>query len=415
MSQTKGDGGGLTLELRPERSATNISIPSLLQSWSYDPLALDAYFEICVRNWKEYGGKKPRDFVAKLHGVLLQAIRGDYVILVDEETKDGKPKKLTPAKEEWRRLKGTDKSTAKRRFITLLRSLDDKLLDITEKPKHFTLKNDEGVVVCPWSNTVRGCPLQLLDKQGQPLDDLIDRCMDNMLDPVFFRRWITENERHHCCLGVHQPIIHVIARPYLYWFNMKICGGFKPYDFKAYHRLLRRILDRQSRRFQDLMNNSKDHSHLDAVRHLDGLLDMMKQYRDYTKEHYVYEVPCDRHIYHCNQRRILDRGWNHTHPMNLSLTDGNFSQEAYERVAAVREQCRAAGLSLVTGVQKSLDSRYMILFERLERYHKQQEIARLARERLEKANYRENVSKSVLLHTLPLFPIVLYPLPIYLF
>jgi len=101
--------------------------------------------------------------------------------------------------------------------------------------------------------------------------------------------------------------------------------------------------------------------------------------------------------------------------MNLSLTDGNFSQEAYERVAAVREQCRAAGLSLVTGVQKSLDSRYMILFERLERYHKQQEIARLARERLEKANYRENVSKSVLLHTLPLFPIVLYPLPIYLF
>ena len=383
---------GHTLELRPERSATNISINTLLHTWSYDPLALDAFFEICVRNWKEYGGKRPPAFIAKLHGVLLQATQGDYVIRLDDGGEGG-PTKLSPAKEEWRRLRGTDASTAKRRFITMLRGLDDKLLDIRAKPVNFTLSNDDGDVVCPWANTVRGCPLALLDKEGCQLEASIDRILDRLLDPVVFRRWIAINEKHHCTLGAHSPLLHVNARPYLYWFNQKVCGGFKPYDYSAYQRVLRRILDRQAKRFQDLMTNSQDHSHPEAVRQLDGLLDMMKIYREYTKEDYTYEVLCERDIYHCNQRRILDNGWNHTHPMNLSLTDGHFSSGSYEKVAEVREQCRAVGLSVVTGVQKNLDSRYMILTERLEKYHKQRELARIARERLDKAEYRVNVAK----------------------
>lgn len=113
------------------------------------------------------------------------------------------------------------------------------------------------------------------------------------------------------------------------------------------------------------MTRSREYLYAEVEAELDILLAMKKVYETYAKEDYVYEVPCTRTSFHCEQRRLTDAGLNHTHPITLSLANATFSTTAYDKVIEVREECRRLGLSAQTGVLKDSEKRYRVLRERL--------------------------------------------------
>lgn len=370
--------------------ATSLSLEKLNQGWQHNPTTLEAFFEVCVRNWKEWGGKRPAAVVAQINGTYLQATQGDYV---DESHKsvEHAQRDEMPSYQEWKRIKGMPRETAKRRLITLLRSIDARLLNVRAQPVGYLLQTREGRPICPWANSVRGCPMPLLDTDGTPLPQVIDRDIETLKTEAGFRRWIAAHEEHACYLGIHVPLLSLAVRPYLTWFNQKIVGGFKPYDFTGYRQLVKSAVDKQAAHYQHLMDTSRQHKYTDVERELEALVAMMRVYQAYTDEAYVYEVTCTRNDSHCNQRRATDRGLNHKHPLLLSMAGGTFSSEAYERVAQVRDECRAVGLSVQTGVTRDLEQRHRILSERLANFKKQKAAAAAARERLERMVHRNLV------------------------
>jgi ankyrin repeat protein/acyl-CoA-binding protein len=379
-----------TLELIKTPRATGISLDQLTKGWTYDPYTLDAFFEICIRNWKEWSGRKPAKVVPQVNGTFLQATQGDYVDQSDKSP-EAAMRDQTPSYQEWKRLIGIDQETAKRRFITLLRSIDKRLLNVKSKPVGYVLTTREGEPICPWANTARGCPLPLLDLDGTSLVDVVSRDMELLKKESYFRRWIFSHEKHSCRLGVHMPLIPLVVRPYLPWFKQKICGGFKPYNFVAYRDMVRDIVDKQAAHFQDMMDHSKKYKYIDVERELDALIVMIKVYKDYTKLDYTYETLCQRTDHHCNQRRVTDRGINHKHPIILSLANGNFSTEAYDKIVEVREEARRVGLSAVTGVMRDPENRFRILRDRLLNFQRQRAAAEAARQRLEDSKRKHEV------------------------
>jgi hypothetical protein len=252
-----------------EAPAATISIEKLGKSWLNDPLILEAFFELCVRNWKEWSGRKPTEVVPKVNGTYLQATHGDCTTPAA-----AKGVEESASMVEWRRLKGTDMATAKRRFITLLRSIDQGLLRIKARPVGYVLCTRDGQPICPWSNTGRGCPMDLLDKDGTPLRGVIERDMQSLKDPATFRRWVVEHEQHQCELGAHMPLIRLEVRAYLPWFEQKICGGFVPYTFKDFRRMVRGIVNRQAAHFQALMDDSKKYTYREVEVELDALVSL---------------------------------------------------------------------------------------------------------------------------------------------
>lgn len=119
------------------------------------------------------------------------------------------------------------------------------------------------------------------------------------------------------------------------------------------------------RKTQELMTRSHQYLYAEVEAELDILLGMKKVYEIYAKEEYVYEVPCTRTIFHCEQRRKMDGGVNHKHPIIFTLANATFSSAAYDKVIEVREECRAAGLNPKTGVMRDPERRYRVLKERL--------------------------------------------------
>ena len=115
---------------------------------------------------------------------------------------------------------------------------------------------------------------------------------------------------------------------------------------------------------------SRQYLYAEVEAELDILLGMKKVYETYAKEEYVYEVPCTRTIFHCEERRKMDGGLNHTHPIILTLANGTFSSAAYDKVIELREECRALGVNVKTGVMRDPEIRYRVLKERLISYQK---------------------------------------------
>lgn len=113
--------------------ASNTRIEQIAQGWHHDPVMLDAYYEVVLRNWKEFQGTKPRNLQAKITATLLQINRGDLVEEPDLSVEVA-IRYQTPGYQLWKQLAGTTKDTAKRRFITLMRSIDERLLEINLKP-----------------------------------------------------------------------------------------------------------------------------------------------------------------------------------------------------------------------------------------------------------------------------------------
>lgn len=114
----------------------------------------------------------------------------------------------------------------------------------------YALSTKEGLSVCPWANTARGCPLPLLSKEGTPIIEVIQKRFSSLRRPENFRRWIGQNEDHGCALGIHLPLTTSAVSGFLRWFRQKICGGFQPYDCTGFRKLVRTVVDRQATHFQ---------------------------------------------------------------------------------------------------------------------------------------------------------------------
>jgi diazepam-binding inhibitor (GABA receptor modulator, acyl-CoA-binding protein) len=96
-------------------------------AWHNDDEALEVYFLACHENYKNYLGEKTESQRLKLYAVYKQATVGDCH--EDMPYDSAKRKKW----EMWTLFKGMEKKPAMRRYITLLRQLDPRLVVIEVK------------------------------------------------------------------------------------------------------------------------------------------------------------------------------------------------------------------------------------------------------------------------------------------
>lgn len=143
----------------------------------------------------------------------------------------------------WRGYKGTPKLMAKRRFIALLKGVDNRLLQIKayqSKPWGFptTPKADQ---ICPYSNSKKGCPRPLMDKWGHNLEHELNHndCLSNY---VKLKEWLNEvAPQQRCSLGLHTPIAAHMGSRFASFFARPECGGFQPYTPTGLHKMVKKV------------------------------------------------------------------------------------------------------------------------------------------------------------------------------
>ncbi|CAM9707722.1 unnamed protein product, partial [Phaeothamnion confervicola] len=222
-----------------------------------DPAKVEELFLLALRRWRAYSGPRPaEERIVAIAAVLRQAKKGDY----DASRQAGQEMSDFEAMviEKWRGLRGYDTAAMQRRFLALVGTVDARLLrreDFVEVPWHFPTV-DEGTGrgperICPYANSVRGCPHRLMDRHGHHLDRELEeneelRCFARL------REWLdAAAKQQRCKLGLHRPITADQARPFQTFFDRPACGGFRTYVAARMHFLVEKVLTRNLLRFHD--------------------------------------------------------------------------------------------------------------------------------------------------------------------
>ena len=193
-------------------------------SWENDEAGLQVYFLACTENFKNYSGAVPDKLKLKIYGVYKQATAGD-----NHEVKPADDKQRAKW-EEWLKFKGTTPTVAKRRYITLLRSIDPALIhvEVKEDPPPGFVETAAGEPICARCNTHAGCDLELLDDAGLPITETLNND-ESLLSYDAMIAYVREVNLHlKCSFGRHVPVTPKEAKPFLLWFNHVGNGGFVP-------------------------------------------------------------------------------------------------------------------------------------------------------------------------------------------
>lgn len=132
---------------------------------------------------------------------------------------------------------------AKRRFLSLLREVDPRLLQI--KAYHFVPwgfpTSAKGECICLYSNAKKGCPRPLIDKYGNRLEHELENNA-GLSDLARLREWLDEAaSQQRCSLGLHVPISKDMGAKFAKFFARPECGGFQPYTPKEFHEIVKKV------------------------------------------------------------------------------------------------------------------------------------------------------------------------------
>ena len=177
----------------------------LRSGWRHDDSILDQYFESCVENWKRYTGPRKPKTVTKLQAVYKQALYGDCNVPAPADCDTPEGVKWAA----WNRLKGTSRSMAKRRFITLLSEIDPMLIDVMpdEKPPEGFPKDRFGHQICAKCNSKVGCARPIMDQHHSDLRQQLFS-VDELHEVKNLREGIKnalQNQRCSCCHSYRKP------------------------------------------------------------------------------------------------------------------------------------------------------------------------------------------------------------------
>lgn len=146
----------------------------------------------------------------------------------DEEGSTPFKKKVISA---WQSYKGTPSLVAKRRFLGLLRGVDEDLLHVKayqDVPWGFPT-TPKGERICPYSNSKKGCPRPLMDKYGHNLQHELDT-NESLSNFAELQKWLEEvAPQQRCSLGLHTPITPHMGSRFATFFARPECSGFQPY------------------------------------------------------------------------------------------------------------------------------------------------------------------------------------------
>jgi len=369
-----------------QTSATDDS-NDLVEGWEHDPKKMEIKFASSVLNWKGHLPKRKED-ILKIYAFYKQATVGDAPGPEDRPFETNAKEKW----EVWNKWRGTPKDVAKRRYITYLRNIDEKLVKVTlsERPPFgFPKEARSKKPICARCNSVSGCFRPLVDgdsKHYQPVP-IKNELLDDNADPSLFeynnlKAWFEHHEdNQQCKWGLHLPITKDHARPFLEWFNRPDVGGFKPYKKQKLIPLLREVLHkqleilyaRQVEYKEKQGGKNKKQLHLAHERlnvQTDRVLGMQYFHKEVTGHEYTFEVPCLRTSKHCNTRRMASSGRNHTHPLEIVRPETDYS--FYERAVALRQETVRLGMSASTGRVSSSEERASILAGRIAEFHRRQ-------------------------------------------
>ncbi len=120
-------------------------LTDLCAGWEHDPVKMSIKFACARQNWKAHLPKLRPD-VVKLHALYRQATVGDAPPDDDGGQRAHLDEGGKEKWDEWCRWRGTEKDVAKRRYITYLRGIDEKLVKVTlnERPPFGFPKTDRG-------------------------------------------------------------------------------------------------------------------------------------------------------------------------------------------------------------------------------------------------------------------------------
>jgi acyl-CoA-binding protein len=307
---------------------------------------LNQYFQSCYTNWKIYKGKRTAQQVLKLQAIYKQAIYGD-----NPEAPPGRPDSTEGIKWiAWRKLAGTPKEMAKRRFITFLAEIDPILIDVMpdEKPPIGFPLDRKGTPICAKCNTKVGCLRPLLDQNKTNLKQQLFE-NEELQIPKKFQEWVRNalaNQR--CIWGVHKAISRAEAKPFTAWFEKDENRGFYPYDSISLMLLVHEFIHHHHEVCYEMMLNKDEVDALEYNAQVIKTLKLKDVYEQLAGEEFIFYIPCERENDMCNQRRAADGGRNHTHPQELdppTSSNTNTLEEAVE----LRMQCMKLGINPCTG------------------------------------------------------------------
>jgi ankyrin repeat protein len=331
-------------------------------------LLLDNLFFFAQENWRHWKGEKPKgDALCRIHAILRQAVQGDCPPGVETKFSSLFEKDVIQL---WCKYRGTLPETAKRRFLTLLRALDPSLLvpvAYTFIPDKFPAAEDSGCTICPFSNSVGGCPRPLLDGNGLPLKTSLESCTT----PASVRAWVeTTVKMQQCSLGRHSCTPHGTAAAFKSFFSRPECKGYRQFKPEAVQHLLKKLLAQQT---DDLIAMYAYYSGEggEARRYLlmlrERVCAMEQCYLDLTGKEYLHETLCEKNDNRCEMRRLADGGVNHTHPVVITPPDIDLSD--FDPVIRLRRECERLGISPRTGTIATMEERMLILQQRIDEYH----------------------------------------------
>ena len=185
---------------------------TLVDGWEHDPVKMEIKFACAVLNWKGHLPKLKKD-VVKVHAFYKQATVGDAPPKEDMPFDANGREKW----EEWDRYRGTDKPTAKRRYITYLRQISEGLVfvAVNEKPPHGFPRTRNKEPICARCNSKAGCLRELIDENGKAIKQQI---LGNNVDPSIFeydnlKAWFEKYENmQKCKWGLHLPLSEAQVR-----------------------------------------------------------------------------------------------------------------------------------------------------------------------------------------------------------
>jgi len=317
-----------------------------VHNWENDPRGLELFFVAATDNFRRHTGRVPEALRVKLHAVYKQATQGDC--------KEPKPfdRRQRERWEEWCKFEGTPPDVAKRRFITLLRTVDPALVTIVvpEEPPPGFPTTAFGDKICARCNSAIGCCQPLLAADGAPLTKKL-LADEDILTYERLKEFVVEaSDNRRCKWGRHVPIPANMARQFKRWYESAGIGGFEPYNAekdKTFENVLRVLLGTQFQKLHEMQLIAADLTYKEIAAQVDRCEALQRFYKEFTKREFMYEVECDRETRHCNERREFSNGRNHKHPMEIERPAVDFS--VYKGVAALRREVMRLGLSPSTG------------------------------------------------------------------
>ena len=193
----------------------------------------------------------PEALRVKLHAVYKQATQGDC--------KEPKPfdRRQRERWEEWCKFEGTPPDVAKRRFITLLRTVDPALVTIVvpEEPPPGFPTTAFGDKICARCNSAIGCCQPLLAADGAPLTKKLLADEDLLTYERLKEFVVKASDNRRCKWGRHVPIPANMARQFKRWYESAGIGGFEPYiaeKDKTFENVLRVLLGTQFQKLHEM-------------------------------------------------------------------------------------------------------------------------------------------------------------------